>query len=102
MTAHTDLVHAILLEFGSRSGVRLWKANTGAARSQAGALIRFGVPGQSDISGIRSDGRRVEIEVKTGAGRRSKKQEKWARMIENYNGIYVLARSTEDVARALD
>ena len=63
--------------------------------------MRFGVPGQADISGILSDGRRLEIECKTSTGRQSAKQRAWQRMIEKYGGVYILARSVEDVSACL-
>lgn len=96
------LLSAILLEFGSRPDCRLWRQNTGAARTSTGALVRFGVPGQADISGILApSGRRIEIETKTARGRQSQAQKKWQAMIEKFGGVYVVARSVEDVRRVL-
>jgi hypothetical protein len=97
----TALVNAILLEFGARHDLRLWRQNTGAARTQTGALVRFGIPGQADISGILSDGRRIEIECKSTHGRLTKEQKAWRAMIERFGGLYVLARSVDDVRQAL-
>ena len=97
----TDLVNSILLEFGARPDLRIWRQNTGAARTSRGALVRFGIPGQADISGILSGGRRIEIECKTKTGRQTKEQKAWQAMIERFGGLYVLARSVEDVRRAL-
>lgn len=97
-----NLVAAILLEFGSRPGVRLWRQNAGAARTRTGAFVRFGVPGQADISGIMAPtGQRIEIECKTENGRVSAAQRKWGAMIEKFGGIYVVARSVEDVRELL-
>lgn len=98
---HSKLVAEILNEFGSGYGIRIWQQNTGAAK-RGRAFIRFGVPGQADISGITADGRRVEIECKTGEGKRKKEQVRWGKMIEGMNGVYVLARSLEDVRSALE
>lgn len=92
---------AILAEFGARSDLRLWRQNTGAAVTKQGSLVRFGIPGQADISGIRSDGVRIEIEVKTARGRQSQAQRRWQAMIEKHNGIYILARSVDDVRAIL-
>ena len=96
------LLRAILQEYGSRPGIRLWRNNTGAARSRTGQVVRFGVPGQADITGVLAPyGRRIEIECKSATGRQSEKQRRFQAMIEKHGGVYVLARETEDVERAL-
>jgi len=101
--AHTALVADIMLAFGARSDLRLWQQNTGAAITQKGALVRFGVKGQADISGLRRPtGQRIEIEVKTGSATTSAAQRKYRAMIEAMGGLYVVARSVDDVARALN
>lgn len=96
-----DLVQSILLTFGSRPGIRLWRVNTGAVKT-ADRFIRYGLPGMADISGLLApSGRRIEIECKSATGRQSEQQRNWQRMIEKHGGLYVLARSVEDVERAL-
>ena len=57
------LLASILREFGSRPGLRLWRQNTGAARTSTGALVRFGVPGQADISGIEAGKRAISAHM---------------------------------------
>ena len=96
----SDLVQSILLAFGSRRDMRIWRANCGVARTKTGALVRFGVPGQADISGILIDGRRIEIECKSLTGKQTKAQQNWQKMILGMRGIYILARSVDDVKRA--
>lgn len=74
--------------------------------------MRFGVKGQADISGILhrtcrncgelAHGVRVEIEVKGPEGRMEKSQKRFRAMIEKHGGIYVVARSIDDVRRALE
>ena len=98
---HGILVNDILREFGSRPDIRLWKQATGAARTKTGAVLKFGIKGQADISGITDTGQRIEIECKTGKGRLSKEQKRWRAMIEKFGGVYVLARSVEDVEREI-
>lgn len=96
-----QLQNAILREFGTRSDMRLWRANTGAA--QIGRrFIRFGVPGQADLTGILPGGRRLEIEVKSESGRQTPDQRNFQAMIERFGGLYVLARSVDDVQRAIE
>lgn len=99
----SDLVANILLAFGAHPRVRLWRANVLVAQDKTGRIVRAGVKGQADISGILAPhGRRVEIECKTQRGRQSDAQERWERMIRYHGGIYVLARSVDDVKEALE
>lgn len=67
-----------------------------AWRNNAGALpvedryIRFGIPGQADISGLTKLGNRLEIEIKRLGKKQSKPQIKFEKMITSHNGIYLL------------
>ena len=93
-----ELQNAILRAFGTIS--RFWRANTGVA--QIGKrFVRFGSPGQADLTGILPDGRRLEVEVKSATGRQTRDQKSFQRMIEKFNGVYVLARSVEELRNAL-
>jgi len=92
--------NAILREFGTRPDLRLWRQNTGAARVGR-RFVRFGVPGQADLTGILPGGRRVEIEVKSPTGRQTPDQRAFQALIERFDGLYVLARSVDDVRRAI-
>jgi len=97
-----SLVAAILNRFGSRPGVRLWRANVLVARDHTGRVVRAGVTGQADISGILApSGVRIEIECKSPTGKQSHAQRIWGDMIRKHGGIYVVARSVEDVEEAL-
>lgn len=96
-----QIQNEILAEFGARHDMKIWRQNTGAALGKSG-LIRFGVPGQADITGLLiPSGRRIEIEVKDAKGRQRQSQKKFQAMIENAGGIYILARSVEDVYKKL-
>lgn len=95
-----QIMNDILREFGTRPGLRVWRQNCGAARVGT-RVIRFGVPGQADLTGILPDGRRLEIEVKSATGRQTPEQVAFQNMIERFNGIYILARSTNDVRQRL-
>ncbi|RMG17749.1 MAG: hypothetical protein D6729_08280 [Deltaproteobacteria bacterium] len=59
--------------FGTRSDMRLWRANVGAARFGR-HVVKFGIPGQADLTGILPGGIRLEIEVKGPTGRQSPQQ----------------------------
>jgi hypothetical protein len=65
-------------------------------------VVRFGVPGQADLTGILPGGLRLEIEVKSAGGRQTTEQQTYQRMIQRFGGMYVLARSAEDVQEALE
>lgn len=109
--SESEIVHSILLAWGAVPGLRIWRANAGvgwftngqpARKTDPGAYpVRFGVPGQGDVSGIVDGGRRLEIECKTLRGRQSAEQIAFQAMIERHFGIYILARSVEDVDRVL-
>lgn len=115
MTPEHTIQNAILSAIGTRPDVRLWRANAGVAVvgdvgrimslcRRAGLAVRmvsFGVPGQADLSGIVVGGQRLEIEVKSASGRQSAEQANYGQMIHRMGGIYVLARSVEDVLAAL-
>lgn len=95
------LQNLILLTFGTRGDMRLWRANVGVARMGPNRVVRFGVPGQADLTGILPGGTRLEIEVKTATGEQSPEQRAYQRIIERFGGVYVLARSVEDVWDAI-
>lgn len=91
-----DIIHT----FGTLPCLRLWRANVGVARL-GDRVVRFGVTGQADLTGILPDGRRLEIEVKSASGRQTPEQQAFQRIIERFNGIYILARCTDDVRQRL-
>jgi hypothetical protein len=110
--AERDLLHLILSSWGAHPQLRIWRANTGvgwfangqpARKTDSGAYpVKFGTPGQGDVSGlVLPSGRRLEIETKFARGQQSDDQKSFQRMIERFGGLYVLARSLEDVDRAL-
>lgn len=94
----------ILRVFGTRRDMRIWPAKVGRVRIK-GRVVQFGVIGQADISGlvlINGMGVRLEIECKRpDGGRVSDEQQKYGEMIKRFGGIYVVARSADDVWKAL-
>lgn len=102
----TELEHPIqtqiMLEFGSRTDMKIWRQNTGVAKTLDGQrFIRFGVVGCADISGIIKGGIRLEIEVKKRTGKQRKQQKAFQAMITAMGGIYIVARSVDDVYNGL-
>jgi hypothetical protein len=99
----SQLQYEILRIFGARPDLRLWRSSTGKGISMDGRrVLSFGVTGQADLSGIvAGSGRRLEVEIKSATGRQSPEQVAFQAMIQRFGGIYVVARSIEDVERAL-
>jgi len=114
MKPETILQNKIIRAIGTRPDVRIWRSHPGGATLQ-GRFVRFGIPGQADVTGIlpvvqvlscpHCDGQlstpplgvRLEIEVKTETGRLSKDQKNFQGMIERFGGIYIVARSPQAV-----
>lgn len=57
-------VLAAVIEAGAAVGIVLQRQNTGLATNPKGQKVRFGQPGNADLTGTLPDGRRLEIEVK--------------------------------------
>lgn len=100
---HQQLVDDILFAIGSMKEVRVWPRQVGFDYLRK---IKFGVEGEADIQGIIApNGRMLSIECKTGTGRLSAAQKRWRAMVEKYGGLYIEARSLnqviDEVKRAL-
>ncbi len=108
----------ILLDFGARPDLRIWRQNTGKAYgysvvanalARAGAsevlrtmpLTKYGTPGAPDIHGIIDGGRYLAIECKRPGEDLEDDQKAWRRMFEGLGGLYILAHSKDDVSREL-
>lgn len=74
---------------------KCWPQPTGAAYRD-GKLIRYGLKGSADITGILIDGRRLEVEIKTGNAKQMAHQEVFQTVINSMGGVYFVARSVED------
>lgn len=99
--AHTDLVNAVLKEYGSNPNVRIWKNATGVARTLNGDdnnFIKFGLVGSSDIIGIwKPTGKILCFEIKTGTAKQTQTQKNFEKMISDFGGVYVLVRQLSDL-----
>ena len=69
-----------------------WRNNTGRR-----GTVSYGFPGSADILGLLPSGRFLAIEVKTKTGLQNDKQMEFESNINVNNGLYILARSLEDV-----
>lgn len=101
-TPERDIKAAILIYLGTRPDVVAWNHPTGTAATLTPphTVIRYGLPGSPDIIGVHA-GRAIGIEVKTAIGRQSDQQRRFAARWTAAGGLYVLARSVDDVRRAL-
>lgn len=95
---------AVLMPDGRQVGdpgaiALFWRQNTGAATA-GDRLVRFGIPGQSDITGV-ARGRRVDIEVKKPGGRQSAEQRTYQSRVTVAGSVYILAYSLGDVLPAI-
>jgi len=79
------------------------RTNSGTVQLGSGNWMKTGTPGWPDITGLLPDGRFIGVECKARrGGRQSPQQKRIEHEIRKRNGIYVLARSADDLARALD
>lgn len=76
-----------------------WRNNSGAYKTPDGRYIRFGEPGAADILALHpgSNGRLIAIECKSTTGRQKPEQRAWEAKIRQYGGVYILARSVDDL-----
>jgi hypothetical protein len=108
MTPEGRIQTEVLLALTERCAdlVVVWRSNSGAAMLPGSngqrRLVRFGAPGQGDISGLFiGNGKRVEIEVKTSTGRQSADQVRFQKIIERAGGVYLLVRSADEAVAGI-
>ena len=94
---------ALLVTFGMNE-VMWFERHVGLFYTKRGTPIRIGIKGQADIYFvIKVNGYpcHVEVEVKSGDAIQSKEQKAFQKAILNIGGLYIVARSAEDVINAL-
>ena len=93
---------------GALPGVLVERRNVGTARAATGAVVRFGQTGEADLrvtaripaawgGGVLA----LAVEVKAAHGRQSDAQRRWQAVWQSCGGVYVLARSRDDVRAAV-
>ena len=105
LTRESDIQAAILIYITSLPGSYFERRNTGASKYRDAngkeRLVRFGVKGAPDIQGVLKTqwgGQAIGIECKRlKGGKQSTEQKQWQRNFERAGGIYILARSVDDV-----
>lgn len=96
--AHNKLINEILLTFGSGPKLRIWKNDVGVGRAlDSDRVLRWGLKGSADIIGVGFGGKFIAIEVKTGKSKQSEFQKNFQNMVTSLGGIYIVARSVDDV-----
>lgn len=92
------------LKYYGQHKVVAWRNNVGAAvyRNSAGAnrFVKFGITGQSDITGI-CMGRRLDIEVKQPGGKSTPAQIQYGKTMTSNGGIYYVAESLDEAMSKL-
>lgn len=87
---------AILRYFVGRTDVLIWNHPTGFDELRR---IRYGLVGSADLIGC-WNGRFLAIEIKAPNGRQRDEQRAFQAAVERLGGLYVLARSVDDVKAA--
>lgn len=129
--AETETLKKIMLKLGLKPWLKIWRHNTGQAwQGQRLSLkrgtkviddkgrsiivgpgdifirnarpVNFGLLGSGDIIGISSpEGRMVCIETKYGRYGQSEQQKRFAKMIQDMGGIYIVARDPEIIEQQI-
>lgn len=98
--ADGGIIPGILIAITALPGGMFYRNNTGAGLVH-GRWIEFGCPGSGDIMGCYR-GRAVAIECKASRGRQRKTQQDFQIAWEAAGGLYILAKSLDDVLRGLE
>ncbi|MGC9455227.1 MAG: VRR-NUC domain-containing protein [Phycisphaerae bacterium] len=95
-------VQKACLAYLRERGALMAVTDAGAAH-RAGAYFGSAVPrGWPDITGVLPGGRFIGVECKAPNGRQSPAQKAMQREIRSRGGLYVLARSTDDLTKQLE
>lgn len=104
-TTHADLVAACLVWLTLMKPTGLfYKSNTGSFAGEYNGrkrFVKFGTPGLADITGVLPGGRAIYVECKVGRDKQSDKQRAFQASVERAGGLYVLARSIDDLESAI-
>ena len=76
------------------------RTNTGAAMYD-GRFVRFGWPGQLDITGQMRDGRRLDVECKRPGEHATEDQATTIATVKRWGGVAFVAHGVDDVMREL-
>jgi hypothetical protein len=105
MSSEAVIQQKIRLALGMRDDIFMFRINVGVFRPMHGdqrRAIRSAPDGTPDLLGVKSPGQAFGIEVKAAKGVQREAQKNWQKAWEKRGGIYILARSVEDVYKGLD
>lgn len=105
MSSESVIQQKIRLALGMRDDIFMFRINVGVFRPMHGdqrRAIRSAPDGTPDLLGVKMPGQAFGIEVKTAKGQQREAQKNWQKAWEKRGGIYILARSVEDVYKGLD
>lgn len=94
----------IRLALGMRDDIFLFRINVGKFRPLDGGkrVIQSAPEGTPDLMGVMEPGKAFAIEVKAPRGTQREAQKRWQEAWEKRGGIYILAKSLDDVYKGLD
>ena len=102
MSATENNLTRAILQLLTLRGWLVWRQNNAAVYNQSRRCYIFhGTPGVADILALRPGGQFWAIEVKAPKGRQSPAQAAFQAEVEKRCGIYILARSLDDVESVL-
>lgn len=96
-----------ILDYLMLRGVLAWRTNSGdlliTNNNGSSRRIKLAPKGTADIIGIMPDGsgRLLAIETKDRKGKQTPEQIEFMNRVRESGGVYILARSTEDVEREI-
>ena len=105
MSSEAVIQQNIRLALGMRDDIFMFRINVGVFRPLHGdqrRAIRSAPDGTPDLIGVIIPGRAFAIEVKAAKGQQREAQKNWQKAWEKRGGIYILARSVDDVYKGLD
>lgn len=100
MPNEAQIQSAIRLALGQRDDVMLFRINVGKFRPLTGPqdrVIQSAPTGTPDLLGVMKPGTALAIEVKNALGKQRPEQIAFQKAWEARGGVYILARSVEDV-----
>lgn len=90
-----------ILDYLHARGILAWRINSGAIKAAHGGLVKLAPKGHSDIFLLLPGGRAGFIEVKAPKGKLSEDQRAFLARVQQAGALAFVARSIEDVERAL-
>ena len=93
-----SLVVKSCIEWLHLNGCFIWRNNTGAYKPEGSAgFIRYGLAGSADIIGVNPHGKFIAVECKSEKGKLLESQVGFGIKVRSRGGVYVVARSTDDL-----